>query len=216
MSIPRSDGSSRGGTIPLWVKGVYTLWLAVWVPVYWLHAGPQNFLWLCDVGNLLLGAALWLESPLLFSSQATGLLVPQTLWAVDFLAALAVGVHPFGGTEYMFDASKPLWLRSFSLFHLAVPPLLLWGVWRLGYDRRGLRLETALAWVLLPLTWRLVPPEHNVNWVWEPFGAPQTVLPPLAYLAVLLVAYPLALFLPGHLALTTWARRSRVRPELVR
>ena len=63
--------------VPLWLKLAWTAWMVVWVPVYWWQHGPANFLWLCDVANFAITAALWLESPLLFSSQAVGVLVIQ-------------------------------------------------------------------------------------------------------------------------------------------
>lgn len=201
--------------LPLGLKVLYTAWMVAWVPVYWVHAGPGNFLWLCDVANFVLLAALWLESPLLVASQAVGVLLVQSLWAVDYFGRLVLGLHPIGGTEYMFDTAKPLWLRGFSLFHLAVPPLVLWAVWRLGYDRRGWKLETALAWALLPATYLLTDPEKNINWVWRPFGQEQDLVHQAAYLGFLLVAYPLLLFLPTHGLLTLWARRSRGRPVLL-
>jgi hypothetical protein len=195
------------GRIPLWVKLAYTVWTAVWATVYWIHNGPDNFLWLCDVANVLVGVAIWWESPLVASSQAVGVLLVQLVWAVDYVGALLAGRHPVGGTEYMFDAAQPLWLRGLSLFHLFVPPLLLWLVWRLGYDRRGWLLQTAVTWLLLPATYLLAAPGTNINWVWKPFGKEQHLLPPLGYLAALMLLYPLLLYLPTHLVLRQWARR---------
>jgi hypothetical protein len=212
MTAPAAAGGRR---LPFAVKLAWTAWMAFWVPVYWHENGPANFLWVCDVANFVLLAALWRESALLFSSQAVGVLLIQALWAIDYFGALFSGAHPLGGTEYMFDGASPPWLRALSLFHLAVPPLLLWGVWRLGYDRRGFRLQTALVWLLLPVCYLFTDPERNLNWVFEPFGRPQTLLPPLAYLALLFAAYPLLVFLPAHLALSAWARRGRGRPRLL-
>ena len=190
--------------IPLSVKLIYAVWMAVWIPVYWMHAGPTNFLWLCDVANFLIGLALWLESPLLISSQAVGVLFVQILWCGDWFSRLILGFHPIGGTEYMFDAAKPLYLRLFSLFHVAMPPLLLWSVKRLGYDRRGWLLQTAITFVLLPATWLLVGPDRNINWVWLPFGKPQELLSPPMYLLALCFLYPLLLYIPTHLVLRRW------------
>ena len=192
--------------IPLSVKLIYTAWMAVWIPVYWVHSGPENFLWLCDVANILVAAALWLESPLLISAQAAGVLFVQILWCGDWFSRLILGFHPIGGTEYMFDAAKPLYLRLFSLFHVAMPPLLLWAVKRLGYDRRGWLLQTALTFVLLPATWLIVAPDRNINWVWKPFGKPQELLSPPMYLLALCFLYPLLLYLPTHLVLSRWWR----------
>ena len=191
--------------VPLSAKLIYAAWMAIWIPVYWVHAGPENFLWLCDVANILVGVALWTESPLLMSAQAVGVLFVQIVWCGDYFGRLLLGRHPIGGTEYMFDEAKPLYLRLFSLFHVAMPPLLLWAVKRLGYDRRGWLLQTAITWVLLPATWLIVGPDRNINWVWKPFDKPQELLSPPLYLLALCLLYPLLLYIPTHLLLSRWA-----------
>ena len=53
--------------VPLWLKIGWTVWVIAWVPFYWTQYGLQNFLFFCDLGNLFLMLALWLESPLIFS-----------------------------------------------------------------------------------------------------------------------------------------------------
>ena len=196
---------SSTARIPLALKVAYTAWCAVWLPVYWIHHGPANLLWFCDVANLIVLVALWGESSVWLSSQLVGGLFIQTYWAIDFFGRLFLGGHPFGGTEYMFVAADPLWLRSFSLFHLFVPVLLIWAVYRLGYDRRGWRLQTLLAWIILPLS-MLPDPERNLNWVWRPFGLEQVWLPPGGYLVFCMIAYPLVLYLPAHWLIRAWMR----------
>ncbi len=195
--------------IPLWLKLACSLFLALWIPVYWQAYGPVNFLWFCDLANFLIILALWLESALLLSSQAVAVLVVQVLWLVDVLARLLLGFHPIGGTEYMFDPARSLPVRLLSLFHVAVPPLLLWGLARLGYHRRGWQLQTAIAWVVLPLSFLLAGPERNLNWVWGLFGRPQAALDPLLFLGVCLVGYPLVLYLPSHWLLARLFRGGR-------
>ena len=135
----------------------------VWAPVYWRQYGAQNFLYFCDLGNFLIAAGLWLESRIILSWQAVGLLVFQTLYALDLIGAVLFGHHIVGGTEYMFDPKVLLFVRLLGLYHLVVPPLLLWSVRRLGYDDRAWKLQTLIAWVLVPINffWR---PEYNVNW----------------------------------------------------
>ena len=61
--------------IPLWLKIGWTIWLIVWAPVYLRHYEAQNFLYFCDIGNVLIGIGLWTESPLIFSWAACGLLL---------------------------------------------------------------------------------------------------------------------------------------------
>ena len=198
--------------VPLWVKLVYTAFVAVLVPYYWREYGPTNFLYFCDVALFLALAALWLESPLLASAPAIGIILPQILWQVDFLL-LALGIPVLGMTDYMFDQKYSLIARSLSFFHFWLPLLLVWMVWRLGYDRRGALLWTGLAWVLLLIAYFLLPappaPESNpnlpvnVNYVYGfSAEAPQSFMPGPLYFYLLMLALPLLVFLPTHLLLS--------------
>jgi hypothetical protein len=127
--------------------------------------------------------------------------IVQALWSLDVLCRALVGLHPIGATEYVFDPAIPLALRAASLFHAAVPPLLIWSLRRVGYDRRGWLLQTAIAWGVLPATYLLVPSPGNTNFVRGPSPEPQTLVDPLVYLLLLMLAYPLLLYLPSHLLL---------------
>src|SRR5579871_1225869 len=98
-----SENQSAQSRIPLWLKVAWTLWLLVWAPIYCRQYGAQNFLYFCGVGNFLIAVGLWTESRLLLSWQAVGLLVFQTLYAIDLIGAALSGHHLIGGTEYMFD-----------------------------------------------------------------------------------------------------------------
>lgn len=186
--------------MPLWLKIGWTIWLLVWAPVYWGQYGSQNFLFFCDMGNILIGIALWLESELIFSWVACGLLLFQTLYCIDLAGAVLTGRHVVGGTEYMFDPHLPPWIRLLSLFHLATPPLLLWAIWRLGYDPRGWKLQTLTCWIVVPINyfWR---PEQDVNWARGLFFHEQHAIPGWAYLLIYLIAVPLGIYLPTHLLL---------------
>src|ERR1700751_702443 len=193
--------------LPMWLKIGWTFWLLVWAPLYWRQFGLQNFLFFCDLGNVLIGIGLWLESPLIFSWAACGLLLFQSLYIFDLAGALLSGHHVIGGTQYMFDPRLSLWVRLLSLFHIATPPLLLWAIWRLGYDRRGWKLQTLTCWVLVPINyfWR---PEHNVNWARGIFFVEQHAMPGPVYLVGYLLVVPLVVYYPTHLALQWWAKRN--------
>jgi len=196
--------------LPIWLKIAWTVWLLAWVPVYLRQYGLQNFLYFCDLGNFLIAIGLWLESPLIFSWQADGLLIFQTLYTIDLVGAVISGRHWIGGTEYMFDAHVPLFTRLLSLFHVIVPPLLLWGIWRLGYDKQGWKYQTLLTWIVVPINyfWR---PQFNVNWARGPFFREQHVVPGFLYLAAYLIVVPLIIYWPTHLALQWWANRFAAR-----
>src|SRR5579863_9658106 len=115
--------------VPLWLKLFWTIWLAVWAPFYWRQYGVQNFLFFCDIGNVLIGIGLWMESALIFSWVACGLLLFQTFYTVDLAGAVMMDGHFLGLTDYMFDPHLPVTIRLLSLFHVVTPPLLLWGIW---------------------------------------------------------------------------------------
>jgi hypothetical protein len=191
--------------VPVWLKILWTLWIAMWVPSYWRQYGAQNFLYFCDLGNVFIAVALWLESPLLFSWQATGLLLFQSLYTIDLWGAILSGRHFIGGTEYMFDHGIPLFVRFLSLFHVVTPPLLLWAIRRLGYDGRGWKYQTLTAWVVVPINyfWR---PEFNVNWARGPLRE-QHIVPGWLYVTVYLIAVPLLVYWPTHFALQWWTAR---------
>ncbi len=195
-----------GDQIPLWIKAGYTLFLLVLVPAYWAHYGPRNFLWFSDIALLTAGAALWLESSLLASMMTLAVLLPELAWNLDFFWRLIVRRDLFGMSRYMFDRKTSRFIRALSLFHVPLPFGLVGLVCRLGYDRRAWALQSLVALFVLPLTYALTGPAENINWVYG-LGAPQRRLPRLVYLALLIVAFALVLYLPPHLALSRLAAR---------
>jgi hypothetical protein len=197
------------GRLPLWLKLGYTAFMAVLLPVYWANYGPTNFLYFCDVALLITLVGIWIESPLLISMCAVGILASQALWVVDFLSNL-VGWPLTGMTDYMFAADHSLFLRGLSLFHGWLPFLLVYLVWRLGYDGRGFPAWTALAWALLLICFFFMPPPRpdpgltpvNINYVWGMSDyVAQQWMPPAAWVAGLIVLLPALLYAPVHFLL---------------
>lgn len=189
------------GSLDLWIKIAYTTFVAVLVPVYWRHYGWRNFLWFSDIALFTTGVAVWLESSLLVSMMAVAVLLPELLWSVSFIARLVFGLHVTDLAGYMFNPRKPLFLRALSLFHFVLPLVMLWMLQRLGYDTRALGMQTGVAWIVLPLTYAVLRPEdENINWV-RGFGKPQHLVSPRIYLALLMLAFPVLIYLPTHCAL---------------
>jgi hypothetical protein len=187
--------------IPLWIKLAYTLFVAIIVAVYAIKYSSSNFLWFSDIALLTTVPALWFESPFLASMMAVGVLLPEGLWNISFFGQLLTGKHVSGLTDYMFDARRPLYLRALSLFHVFLPPLLVWMLARLGYEPEAWIAQTALAWVVLPLCFWLTDPALNVNWVFGFGNKQQKLMHPLAYLGLLMVCFPVLIYLPTHLLL---------------
>ena len=189
--------------IPLWIKLAYTLFVAVTVAVYAVKWGPGNFLWFSDIALIGTVPALWLESGLLAGMMTLAILLPEILWNLSFFVQLATRRRVSGLTDYMFDRSKPLYLRALSLFHVFLPVLLVWMISRLGYESRALAAQTILAWVVLPLSYWLTKPEENVNWVRGFNNGLQKRVPQIAYLGLLMIGFPVLIYLPTHFLLMT-------------
>lgn len=184
--------------LPLWLKVAFTAFIAVLVPVYWREYGPSNFLWFSDIALFAILVTLWTRHPLPASMTAVGVLLLELIWTVDFLLLLMTGSSPTGLAGYMRDDTIPAGVRAISLFHLVLPPLLVWLMYRLGYDRRAFVAQTVLALIVLPVTWALTSPDDNINWVYGLADGPQDMMPPLAWLLLLMTAFPLVVYLPSH------------------
>ena len=202
---------NSGKRLPLGIKLAYSTFVAVLVPYYWQAYGPTNFLYFCDVALLMTLVGVWRESALFVSMPAVGILLPQTLWQIDFLG-MAVGLPVTGMTGYMFNPTLTLFTRGLSFFHFWLPILLLWLIWQLGYDRRAFKAWTVLAWGLVLICFFVMPAPPapadtpnlpvNINYVHGFSDAkPQEWMPPLAYLGLMLFMLPTCIYLPTHLLL---------------
>ncbi|RYD72083.1 MAG: MFS transporter, partial [Verrucomicrobiaceae bacterium] len=212
-----------GPLLPLWLKVLYTAFMAILVPVYWTNYGPTNFLYFCDVALFLTLVGLWKENRLATSMAAVGILIPQAFWCLDFtvqLGRLVMGAEHSGMTAYMFNPDSSLFLRGLSLFHGWLPFLLLFMVARLGYDRRALKMWGGLAVGLCLVSYFWLPPAGaglgnsqlpvNVNYV---FGLddkqPQQWMPQGTYLLVWILALVSLVYVPTHYLLKKFFGRDR-------
>jgi hypothetical protein len=195
--------ASPSPVIPLWLKLAYTLMTGVVLLVYWRKYGPANFLWFSDIALIGGVLALWLENSLIASTLAVGVLLPETLWNLSFFGRLLTGRRITGLTDYMFERERPLWLRTLSLFHVPLTPVLVWIVWRLGYDPRALPVMLLLGWTVMLVSYFFTNPEKNINWAFGPGGeGVRTKMQPLAYLALLMFGIFPPVYIVTHLLLT--------------
>jgi hypothetical protein len=205
------DAPETRRRIPLTLKVVYTLFVAVLVPYYWRAYTPWNFLYFCDVALLMTLVALWTESRLVASMQSVAILMPQTLWVID-LAVRACGFKLLGMTDYMFNSSLPLMTRGLSLFHGWLPFLLVYLLVKLGYDRRALAWQCVFGMALLWCCFFFGPKAPapinrpnmavNLNYVWGlDDHHPQTRMSPVAWMMFLSGLLLFVLYIPTDLVL---------------
>src|SRR5262249_13376341 len=88
-----------------------------------------------------------------------------------------------------------------SLFHVGLPLLLVWMLYRLGYDERALLAQKPVARIVLALSDFCGDPQRNINWGYGFGERPQTRGPALWLLAFLTLMFTLAISLPAHLVL---------------
>jgi hypothetical protein len=185
---------------PAALRWAAVTWLLIWVPAYWHTWGASNFLQLCDIAVILTCVGLWTNSRLLISSQAVSSLLIDLAWMLDASWRLLTGHHLLGGTEYLFDARYPLWARLFSLFHVVMPPLLLWAIRRVGYDRGGFALQSSIA-LLAFIGSRFTAPAKNMNFAFaDPFFH-RAWGPAPVHIAISVLFLEIVVYLPTHLVL---------------
>ena len=197
---------TQAARVPLGLKLTYTAFMAVLIPVYLHFYGPTNFLYFCDIALILTLIAIWPENALIISMCAIGIVIPQAVWVVDFLVNLG-GFSLTGMTDYMFQSNHSLFLRLLSLFHGWMPFLLLFLVWKIGYDRRALWPWAGLLWAVMLICFFFMPPPTpdpgltpvNINYVWGMRDTEaQTMLPAWLWLTSLMMGVPLFVFMPAH------------------
>jgi hypothetical protein len=182
------------------LRWIAVLWMMVWLPVYVRVWGWANLLHLCDAAVILTCAGLWWGSAQLLSSQAVSALLPGVLWLLNVCWRIVTGHFLVRGTEYMWDAQYPLWVRLLSFFHVVLPGVLLWAVWKLGYDRSGLAIQTAIAAVLLVAS-RFLSADLNMNYAYRDPVFDRAWGPPPVHLGVILLGAAVLLYLPTHIML---------------
>lgn len=184
------------GLAPLWLKLAYGLFVPFLIVVYWPRYGPSNFLWLSDIALFFTAAAVIFDAPLLAAMPAVGVLPLEMFWTLDFLLLGRLGL-----TGYMFDSQYPFWLRAVSLFHLALPPTLIWILWNYGYDPLAFPLQLALTLAVLLACYLFTDPEKNINWVFGPGEKPQQRISPRLYLLILMAFISVCVMTPTHFVL---------------
>jgi len=183
------------------LRWVGLLWTVVWLPTYIRVWGVANLLHLCDIAVILGCVGLWWGSSLLISSQAVSSLAAGLFWFIDIAWRLLTGRFLVGGTDYMWDARVPLWARLLSSFHIGLPLALLWAIRKIGYDRRALALQAAIAACLFVAS-RFLPAAFNMNYAYQDPVFHRSWGPAPVHLIVIFVGAVALLYWPAHLFLS--------------
>lgn len=194
---------------PLWSRLALSAFILVLVPYYWTHEGWRNFFWLSDLSLFATVIALWLQSPLVNSMMAIGVLPFELYWNLTFFTRLLTGIEIGEIPDYMFDPSLPLLLRVISLFHVVLPIVWIMLLPRWGYDRRALRMQTIALWIIVPVTYAFTGPDLNINWVYLPYKLRLRWLPEDTWLITYMVLVPLVVYWPLHRLYIRWLPPAR-------
>jgi hypothetical protein len=179
------------------LRWVALAWLIVWIPAYWHAWGWLNFLHLCDIAVILSCLGILFGNRLLISSQMLATAVPGAIWCLD--AGWRVFFHHnlIGGTEYLWDATVPMWVRMLSLFHIALPILLVALCARVGYDRRALILQSGITFVLLVIS-RWMGAAANLNYIFIDPIFHRALGPAPIHFTIILAGTVVLFYLPAH------------------
>ena len=198
-----TDGAHGPELFPPWVKVSFSVAVAAFLPVYWIHQGAAGFLWFYDFALLGAAVALWFELPRLASMVALAVLLPEVGWNVGFFSRLFGGNDLLGLSTYMFDPATPALLRVLSLIHVIVPGLVLWMIHRLRYEPRALASQTMLAWFFLALSYgaTLLPVGRIPGTLGVGAHLAQAWFPGWVWLLLAMFAYPALVYIPTHVVL---------------
>lgn len=194
------------------LRWVAVAWMVVWLPAYVKVWGWANLLHWCDAAVILTCVGLIAGNAALLSSQAVSALLAGVLWLANVSWRLTTGRFFASGSEYMWDAHYPLWVRLLSFFHVLLPCVLVWALWKQGYDRRGLPLQAAIAAVLL-VAGRFLSPALNMNYAYRDPVFNRAWGPAAVHLTMILAGIVALLYLPTHLVLKRVFREAQQAGE---
>lgn len=183
------------------LKYFITIFTLILIPIYWHYYSFYNFLWLSDIGLFLTVIGLWLNSNLIFSMATVGILLLEIVWNIDFFVDLFTKINLIDLSDYMFNSEYPLPLRLISLFHVFVPIIWLFYLYKWGYNKKAFLSFLPLFWADILAVYLFSSPSENINWVFLPQIYKWTYISQPIWLLIMLFGFPLFIFLPMHFLL---------------
>ncbi|MFW6025144.1 MAG: hypothetical protein ACOCRX_02270 [Candidatus Woesearchaeota archaeon] len=184
--------------IPLFFKLICFFLFSVSLYINSFHWGIKNLLQFSHFTLILLLLGILFNSKLIISMATLASLPFYISWTVFYLLEILFNLGTLS-MAYMFLDTIPLFVRSFSLFHIFLIPILLYFHHSFGYVKKSFKYQSLLGVFILWLTY-FISPEKNINWVYG-IVTPQNYFHPLIYLMLISIGLIFLVYLPTHLIL---------------
>jgi hypothetical protein len=184
------------------------VWLAVYLPTYGAAYGFWHFFQLCNAGVLIACAGILLRNRLLLSSQFLALSCIAVVWISDMAARLLFGRFLNGGTAYMWDSNLSALVRILSLYHLALPLVLLWFVIKLGYHKQAWIAQSAIAAGSWLIGLFIAPAAENINYLYYWPNQPSQAQLSLGHAGAMFITLVLLVYWPAHQMFLRWFKKN--------
>lgn len=123
---------------------------------------PFEILWFCDFTALILGVGLILKNRMLITLTLVSAVPAQSIWIIDFF--LEAFGHGMGRTAQLWSYGHLVFWLSVNL-HAILIPVSLYGVWKLGFNTKALKLTLIYISLLLIASFLFTSPIENRNCV---------------------------------------------------
>jgi len=180
----------------LWIKISYTILAAIIFLIYLYKYGAENFLWFSDIAFFAMVPALWLNSRIIASMMAIGVLPIEILWLIGLLS----DGNFLGLANYMYDDTLPLWLRLLSFYHFPMIGAIIYMIYQFGYDKRALIPQIFCSLFIIYLTYQFSDRGDNINMVYPPKDI-SSLLSDKTYFILMPLVLILCFIIPAHLFL---------------
>ena len=145
--------------------GIYLL-LSVavnqWVNIakYNNEVGIRGIIWFCDLTAILLGIGMILKNKSLVTVSLVTAVPAQLPWIFDFF--LEAAGNGMGRTAGIWGWGPEVFWATVNL-HSMLIPLSLYGVYKLGFDAKGLKYALLYGAFVLFLSYSISPIKSNFN-----------------------------------------------------
>jgi hypothetical protein len=177
------------------------LFIAAMLPLYNFVYESNFMLWGCYIGLFLTFIALTFKNRLAMSMAFIGTFFSCMLWCIDFICQFFFNkIIFFGEPITRFFVSKlPIWVQSFSFFHVFIPVIWIYYLKKWGYDPKALHYFLILISIDFIVIYLFTDPTCNINWVFLPTKGGWQNISPLAWLILEMALLVVFLWLPMHL-----------------